>query len=218
MKILAFDTSTIACTVGLMNGDQIKVLHEIAPKQQTKLILPMINELLVDNGLSCSDLDAIAFGAGPGSFTGVRIATCIAQGIGLPTQIPLLPISSMAVLAQAAFLELGWTNLLVAIDARVNHVYWGNYFINQMGRIILNGKEAVNSPEEIDFNSCDEWYAIGDAWQTYHSILTAKFKNKPRKINALQLPSAAALLNLAEAKFNQGEWIYAGDAMPVYLN
>lgn len=217
VKILAFDTSTIACTVGLLDGDRIKVLHELAPKQQTKLILPMINELLNHNHLSFNDLDAVAYGVGPGSFTGIRIASCVAQAIGYVTELPLIPISSMATLAQAAFLESGWKNLLVSVDAREGHIYWAHYSMNQADQMTLIGKEEISLPEHLALSIADEWYSVGDAWQHYHDILIDKFNNKPKQINALQLPTAQALLMLARTKFSRREWVSSGDVVPIYL-
>src|SRR5690349_9145853 len=131
--ILAFDTSTSACTVALQNGDFVSVRHQLAPKQQAQLILPMINELLSSTSLTANELDAIAYGCGPGSFTGIRIASSVAQGIGFAINKPIIPVSSLAALAQTAFLEQQWTRLLVAVDARMGKIYWANYVINPSG-------------------------------------------------------------------------------------
>src|SRR5690606_29845388 len=105
MKLLAIDTSAQACSIALQIDDEVKVWHEVVPMQQAQLILPRINQLLQESNLSLNQLDAVAFGCGPGSFTGVRIATSLAQGLGYALNIPLIPISSLAGLAQAAYAE-----------------------------------------------------------------------------------------------------------------
>ena len=124
MKILAIETSSHACSVALLNEDKVKISHIISPMQQAKLILPMIDELLKSSALTLNDLDAIAYGCGPGGFTGVRIAASVAQGLGFAVKLPIIPISSLAVMAEAAFLERQWRKLLVAVDARADQIYW----------------------------------------------------------------------------------------------
>ena len=105
MKILAIDTSSNACGVALLCNNEVKALHELAPMQQTQKILPMIDALLGEAKVSLNQLDALAFGCGPGSFTGVRIAVSVMQGLGYAMNLPLIPVSSLAALAQAAYVE-----------------------------------------------------------------------------------------------------------------
>ncbi|MCE3239461.1 MAG: tsaB, partial [Gammaproteobacteria bacterium] len=151
MKILGFDTSSAACSVALLIDDKISVLHEIIPMQQAQSLLPMIEELLLSNKMRLDQLDAIAFGCGPGSFTGVRIAASVAQGLAYALQLPVIPISSLAALAQAVYQNLQWQKLLVAVDARMQEVYWGAYHINQEGIAVLIHQEAISTPEKIFF-------------------------------------------------------------------
>ena len=115
MKILAFDTSTSACSIALLNHEQITSFHEIAPMQHTKIILPQIKQLLLNAKLELNQLDAIAYGCGPGSFTGIRIANSIAQALAFAQDKPLIQISSLAVLAQSAYATQGWENVWVCL-------------------------------------------------------------------------------------------------------
>jgi tRNA threonylcarbamoyladenosine biosynthesis protein TsaB len=224
LKILAFDTSSSACSVSLQNGHEIKSLHKIAPMQQARLILPAIQELLDSSSLTLNQLDAIAYGCGPGSFTGMRIASSVAQGIGLATKLPIIRISSLAAIAQAAFLERQWTKLLVALDARMEEVYWAVYKLGGHGRVELIGEEQVCDPKKVTMpesgESCEKglnWYGIGDGWEKYREVLITRLGFQPRIINALQLPTAEAILELAKTKLDQDDWVAAYDAIPTYL-
>lgn len=217
MKILAFDTSSSACSVALLNGDKTKILHKISPMQQAKLILSMIDEALASTSLTLDQLDAIAYGCGPGSFTGVRIAASVAQGLSFGRSLPILSISSLAAMAQAAFLERQWTRLLVAVDARTEQLYWSKYVVNAAGIAILEGEEQACLPEQIKAPEDEiNWYGIGDGWAKYEEKLVMSLKFKPETLYC-QLPTAAALLPLAKAKFDQKDWILPSNAIPVYL-
>jgi tRNA threonylcarbamoyladenosine biosynthesis protein TsaB len=212
MKLLALDTSSTACSIGLSIDGKISLRHEIAPMQQAKIILPLLNDLLKSENITLNQLDAIAFGCGPGSFTGVRIAVSAAQGLAYATGKPLISISSLAATAQAAYQNLGWTQLLVAIDARMNEVYWAAYEVENNHLVKLIGKEQITRPENIVLPEAS-WCGIGSAWDIYHSTIPTQ----PRLIDITCLPNASAILSLAEAKFRLGETISPIDAIPVYL-
>ena len=127
MKLLAFDTSSTTCSVALLLNDEIIEKNQTALMQQAQLIFPMIDTLLKSKNLKINQLDGIAFGCGPGSFTGVRIATSVAQGLAYAAKLPLIPVSSLAALAQAAYEDLRWEKLVVAVDARIQEIYWGAF-------------------------------------------------------------------------------------------
>lgn len=212
MKILAIDTSSTACSVAILVNDKVTQSHQVAPMQQTQLILPMINELLASVAIRLNQLDAIAFGCGPGSFTGVRIATSVAQGLGFAVKVPLIPVSSLAAIAQGAYAELGWKNLLVAIDARVQEIYWAAYQVNSQGLVELLDKEKVSPPGELVCPDHDEWYGVGNAWEVYKHIPC-----QPTFVDVTRLPMASAILTLARDKFIKQEWVDARRAFPSYL-
>lgn len=212
MKLLAFDTSSSACSVGLSIHGKVTFRHEIAPMQQAKLILPMISELLQSEKMPITELDAIAFGCGPGSFTGVRIAVSIAQGLAFAAEKPLISISSLAAVAQAAYQESGWQKLVVAMDARIQEVYWASYEVQENQLVKLLGKEQVSRPEEMVLPE-NSFSGVGNAWEVYHDRILAQ----PLLINTQSVPTAAALLSLAEAKFQSGNVLTPREASPVYL-
>jgi tRNA threonylcarbamoyladenosine biosynthesis protein TsaB len=212
MKILAIEASNTAVSIALQIDDRITAEHVIAPLQGAKLILPMIAELLTTQKLTLQNLDAIAFGCGPGSFTGVRIATCVAQGLAYAANVPIIAISSLAALAQTAYQELQCTPMLVAIDARLNEIYCGYYRI-EAGIAILVGGEQVCPPELLPKPLDTDFYGIGNAWE----IFAERLVFKPAQINTMYIPTAIGVLKQAIAKFQQGDWQTALEATPIYL-
>ncbi len=213
MKIVALDTSSIACSVALLLDEKISFLHRILPLQQAQSVLPMIQELLSSHKITLNQLDAIAFGRGPGSFTGVRIAASVTQGLAYALQLPVIPISSLAALAQAAYMELGWEKLLVGVDARIQEVYWGAYEVDEKGLAQLFGQEVICTPQQIPFPNDKAWYGVGNAWQVYANVINYI----PLKVDATCLPTAQAILELAKVKYDRKEWVSAQEALPVYL-
>jgi tRNA threonylcarbamoyladenosine biosynthesis protein TsaB len=213
MKILAIETSTNACSVALLIDNVIQASHLIAPMQQAKLILPMIEERLQSANIWLNQLDALAFGCGPGSFTGVRIATSVMQGLAYASAVPLISVSSLAAVAQAAYTDLGWEKLFVAMDARISEVYAGAYQINDAGIAELLGEEAVSAPEQMVIPEGSDWYAVGNGWEVYQ----AQLSYKPIAQDTTRLPTASAVAVLAKDKFQKGDFVAPGAALPVYL-
>lgn len=225
MKILAFDTSSTTCFVGLLNTDHpagkiVQSLHKTLPMQQGKLILPLIKQLLEESHLTLNQLDAIAYSAGPGSFTGIRIANSVAQGIGFAVKLPIIQVSSLAVMAEAAYLEKKLDHCLVAVDARMEKIYWAMYQRGANNNVALVGREELCAPELIKLSeqiNVTNWSGIGDGWQKYGAVLSKQLGGAPHTIVATQLPSAEALLMLAKVKFENKDWVTAECASPVYL-
>jgi tRNA threonylcarbamoyladenosine biosynthesis protein TsaB len=217
MKLLALDTSHSACSLALMIDNEIYLSHHDAPMQQAKLVLPSLDALLQAHDITLKDLDALAFGCGPGSFTGVRIAASVMQGLAYATDLPLISISSLAATAQAAFDDLGWPNIMVGTDARIQEVYWGLYQANKNGLAELAGAEKVCPPQLINIPPGRDWYAVGNAWQEYAEAMLTKIAFTPPGIDTTRMPMANAVAKLAEAKFQKKEWVSLSDALPVYL-
>lgn len=213
MKLLAIDTSANACSVALMVDDEIFSRHEIAPLQQADLILPMIDAVLDSAKITLREMDAFAFGCGPGSFTGVRIAASVMQGFAFATKLPLIRVSSLAAVAQSAFQDLGYKKMVVAMDARIQEVYWATYEINELGLTVLVGDEIICPPEKLTVASENNWCAVGNAWQVYADKLPTTYLSK----DDTRLPMAEGILHLAKDKHLKGEWISLHEALPVYL-
>jgi tRNA threonylcarbamoyladenosine biosynthesis protein TsaB len=217
MKILALDTSASACSVALLIDDEIHLLHEIEPMQQAKRILPMIQQLITTHQVELNTLDALAFGCGPGSFTGVRIAASVIQGLAFATGVPLIKISSLAAVAQSAYQDLGWKKLLVAMDARIREVYWGIYQVDESGLAKLSGEEKVCLPQDISLPRGNDWYGVGSAWSEYKEALLATLPFELLGMDATRLPQASAVAVLAKDKFLRKEFTDPAEAIPVYL-
>jgi len=127
VTLLALDTATEACSVALLRGGEKTHLAQFAQREHTKHILPMVDEILAQAGITLHQVDALVFGRGPGSFTGVRIGAGIAQGLAFGAALPVIPVSNLAAMAQAAYVQYQAENVLTAIDARMNEVYFAQW-------------------------------------------------------------------------------------------
>jgi tRNA threonylcarbamoyladenosine biosynthesis protein TsaB len=149
VRLLALDTATELCSAALWLDGRTSELEEVRPRGHGELILPMIERLLADAGLRLQQLDAIAFGRGPGAFTGVRLAVSVAQGLGFSVGLPLIPISNLrAIAAQAMGLPQSPTRVVVCQDARMGEVYWGCFERSDL-LASLRGEERVSVPGEV---------------------------------------------------------------------
>lgn len=211
--LLALDTATEACSVALLHDGKVWSHYEVIPRLHAQRLLPMIKDLLAEAGIALSAIDAIAFGRGPGAFTGVRIAIGVVQGLAFALERPVLPVSNLAVLAQRAFREHGARQVAAAIDARMDEVYWGCYR-ETAGEMRLVGAEAVLPPEHagLPADSTDDWFGAGTGWG-YADRIAVKLAGQ----DAGMLPHAQDLLTLATFAWQRGEAIVADDAQPVYL-
>ena len=215
MKLLAFDTSTEACSAALALGDAILQREELAPRRHAELILPMVDSLLQEAGLRLRDLDALAFGRGPGAFTGVRLAAGIAQGLALGADLPVLPVSSLAALAQGATDPAD--ALLATMDARMGEIYWGLFEPANGGVARLIAEERVSDPAAMTLPAGRSFFAIGSGWETYGALLAERFKGRVTGGAPARRPRARDLLPLAQAELQQGRGLPPEQALPVYL-
>jgi len=221
-SILAFDTSSSACSVALQHQGQVKSFHRLAPMQQTRLILPAIQTLLDGFSLQVSQLDAIAFGCGPGSFTGIRLASSVAQGLAFAADCPVFPVSSLAALAQTAYKKHGWKKMLAAVDARMGDVYFAAYQVNESAEVRLLGEEAARSLKKLNlaepaFGERQSWCGVGDAWKQYSEALAASLGYQP-EVDSELVPHAEAVLFLGNRMIERGEaGIKANEVSPAYL-
>ena len=213
MKILAFDTSTEACSCALYIDRKIEDRSVIAPRKHAALILTMVDELLSEAGLKVTQLDMLAFGRGPGNFTGLRIACGVAQGIAFGADIPVAPISSLAILAQAAQSK----NVLAVIDARMAEIYYGLYILDNQGIMRCSGAEMVCAPENLTVPNAGQWFGVGTGWATYGEQLSKRLGERLQNYQADKYPQARAMMPLALTAFKEGQIVSAENALPVYL-
>ncbi len=218
MKLLAIETATEACSAALFLDGEIHLRYQVKPRGHSELILGMLESLLDEAALSPAQLDAVAFGRGPGSFTGVRIATGVAQGVAFGADIPVVPVSTLAALAQRAYRELGEGLLLPAYDARMQELYWAGYRVNGKGLVELIVSEQVLAVSDIQAPAETGWYGIGSGWGVYGSQLTDRIGAVKLKGYDPQMHCSAFDIALLGAEgFKQGHAVAPEMALPIYL-
>ena len=215
MNVLALDTATEACSAALLYQGQMIERYELAPRQHTALILPMIEELFAEAGIRTAQLDALAFGCGPGSFTGLRIAASVVQGIAFAADLPVAPVSTLAALAYRAHQQHDAEHIATAIDARMDEIYWGLYQATDT-ELTLLGEECVCTPALVPLPSGDQrWYGSGSGWTSYSAVL--KQRLAVSSYGTEDYPHASAIAILGARQHQHGDSVSAEQAQPVYL-
>lgn len=216
--ILALDSSTDACSAALLLDDRLVSRFEIATKSHTQRLLPMVDELLTQEQLGLQDLDALAFGRGPGSFTGLRICMGVVQGLAFGSGLPVVPVSTLEAMAMAyARANPDYRGALVpALDARMGEVYWAEWHQGPDLQLIAGAAEAVTSPTHVAQQLADrpsaERVALGTGW-SYPEL--AKLSVSVRQLESC--PRAEDIALLAARRFALGEQLPIAQVQPVYL-
>ena len=205
-KLLAFDTSTDTLSVAVRHGDRVLVHSGAGGAQASATLIPLIRRLLAEAGLSLGELDAIAFGRGPGSFTGLRTACAVAQGLGFGAGVPLLPVDTLLAVAEEARHRFGAQRVVAVLDARMDQIYAAHYDFDAphgtTAEAELLAPEALAVP--------DGWVLAGNAFVAYGARL-------PDVDRHGVLPTAEALLRLAPALLAAGGAVAPADAWPLYV-
>jgi len=227
MRLLALETATEYCSVALLTvaADGQMNIHSVgrhAPRLQTELILPMLDELLQQSGTHLKACDAIAYSAGPGAFTGVRIAAAVAQGLAFASDLPVIAISSLQAQAQGAARLHAVSAVLSCFDARMQEVYLGAYHLDASGLMQPLIDEVVCRPSEIPSALCVAWadhavqgVAAGSGWSSYGDVLSAKLAVAQRHLDVV--PEAQDVARLAVPVILAGGAKAPEQALPVYL-
>lgn len=215
MKILAFETATSACSVALSINGEIKETFQLAPQRHAELILPMIEQLLLEAGIKLNQLDAICIGQGPGSFMGIRIAVGVAQGLAFGADLPVIQISTLQILAQTAYQQTQRPGIIAAWDARMNAIYWGIYQLNHQNIMTCVQADALNAPDELKIPEGTPWLLAGNAWQTYRQPLEKMISYLDQNTDIF--PRAAAMVPLAKIFYQEGKACNPMEIEPVYL-
>jgi len=216
MKILAIETATEACSAALLIDNEVIDRFQIAPREHGNLILPMIDDLLAEADITLQQLDALAFGRGPGSFTGVRMATGVVQGLAFGADLPVAAVSTLAALAQQVVSPSETQTIYAALDARMGEVYWCEYSVEQ-GALRASCNEIVIAPTSICVEQGKQAVAIGHGWATYESELRDVVQADRLIIKADGLPRAKEVAQLAVQIVEAGDTVMAEHALPVYL-
>ena len=218
MKILALDTSTEACSAALLANGEVFERYRVAPREHNRLILPMIDEVLAEAGLTLPQLDALAFGRGPGAFTGVRIAVGVAQGIAFAADLPVAPVSTLAALAAEALDACTDAFAFPCIDARMAEVYWAVYRRDPELIVRLVGQEAVVAADAVEFPQEAAGAGIGSGWATYAATLGPRLgSSRVSSLYTDRFPRASWIARLGAVIHRRGGSVQAEQAQPVYL-
>lgn len=215
MKLLALDTSSLACTAGVLADGEIYVRYEEKAREHTRLLLPMIRSVLAESRLGIGDLDAIVLGNGPGSFIGLRIAASVAQGLAHGAGLDIAPVSSLAAIAYAAG-DAGDT-VVVTGDAHMNQVYLGLYRrlgdagVSELAAERIHGQGRID-----DIDASDPVVAAGSGWQRYPALLEAN-RDAVASVSDVLYPHARALLALGELAVAGGRVVRPEQVSPAYL-
>ncbi|MFT7243226.1 MAG: tRNA threonylcarbamoyladenosine biosynthesis protein TsaB [Candidatus Azotimanducaceae bacterium] len=224
MTILAIDTSSRACVLGLRTTEKTWFDETILDRTHSKEILPRIDALLKSAAVAKSEIDLIVYGQGPGSFTGLRIGVGVVQGLAFGLDTPVVGVSSLACLAQRQWRENGAQHVIVAMTARHTEVYFGAYAVvnnapnSVLSNIVqLQGREGVYEAAEIPAQDAKvDWVGVGGGWQL-DSLLTQASGVTVGHISLEEYPQAIDLLDLGEAYAAQGLAKTAPEALPEYL-
>lgn len=215
MNILALETSTEACSVALMNEQgEIYTEFDLTPRQHTQFLPKMMNSVLQQSAISRSDISHIAYTNGPGAFTGIRIATATAQGLGIGLNVPLVPVSTLAVLAQQALDEEGGEHVLVALDARMGESYTAEYFLNEDNRLVeIKSAETIIKLE--DLKALNPGLSVGTGFRARR--VERGIVEEGCHIVEEVYPSAQALVKLAKLSILNNHSLPADQASINYI-
>ena len=219
MRLLALDTSSLACSVALTVDGDVAERHATAAREHTRLLMPMIKALFEEAGLSPDDLDAVVLGNGPGSFIGLRIAASVAQGIAYAAELDIVPVSSMAAVAAQVLAESDATEVAVAQDAHVGEVYLGGFRrdAGELPEVWIDERlQSPTSIAELATGARRGRVAAGYGWRQYPELLEAN-RAYLDGVSEVCYPAARHLLPLGERRLRDGGGIAPQDVVPVYL-
>jgi tRNA threonylcarbamoyladenosine biosynthesis protein TsaB len=212
-RILALETATEACSVAVLAGSAMYRRFEVRPRAHLRLLLPMVESVLTEAELDLGDLDAIAFGCGPGGFTGLRIAAGAAQGLALGARLPVIPVSNLAALAASTMRDTTARKVIVCQDARMGEVYWGTFDRGADDLPVASGPERVGPPEAVSVAGSD-WLGAGSGWLAYpqlHVGFAGVIETNPR------WPDAADVAAIALGELQAGRVLAPELAAPTYI-
>ena len=216
-RILAIETSAETCSVALDMHGELREKFEHAPLKHAELILPAVSSLLAEAGITAKDLDVIAFGRGPGSFTSLRIGIGVVQGLAWGADVPVVPVSSLAAVAQAAFDSRQWPasppQIVVAMDARMQEVFHATFTAGDGGIVSLAGEESVSAAAAVTVE--EPWLAAGNGFERFEELR----KLAQGAVCSLPdtWPRASVVLKLARDWLRENKALSAGLAQPVYI-
>lgn len=212
MKLLAFDTSTEYLSLALWRDGETLSRDLLAGQRHSQLILPMLGEILAETGLVLPALDGIAFGAGPGSFTGLRIGCGVAQGLAFGAGLPVIGVSTLLALAQQADAE----RVIACLDARMGEVYHAAYARSGTDWRVMH-EPGLYRPQDVPSVEGEGWHGIGSGWAAHGEILNERYAGQVGEVTEQAFPHARDIAALAAKEFTLGNARPAAEAAPTYI-
>ncbi len=212
MNVLALETSTEYCSVALWQDGAVTDRCELAGQKHSEILMVMLDALLKEAGVKLAQLDGIAFGMGPGSFTGVRIACGVTQGLALGANLPVAGICTLQALAEAS----GRPRVIVALDARMGEIYHAAYEKHD-GAWATVSEPCLCKPEDASPVPGNDWFGAGSGYAIYSAALSGRYAGQLMSADGSAVPQAAAIAILGAAQFAQGRGVDAAEALPLYL-
>ena len=219
MTILAVDAATEACSAALLAGSKLSERYEVIGRGHAGRLLPMADELLREAGLSARDLDAVAFGRGPGGFTGLRIAAGIAQGLAAGGGKPIVPVSNLAAVAAAAARTHRRSRILVCMDARMGQVYWAAFDCS-LDRPRALTRELLSHPGAVELPMNGPMFGAGHGFAAHPSLATRLAGSLDGSLDGIDdttLPRAGDIARIGATELAAGGGLAPSRGLPVYL-
>lgn len=216
MNLLAFETSTRRLSVALWHYGECLERDLDMPNGGSEMVLPWVRELLAEGELTLAQIDGIAYGAGPGGFTGLRLACGVAQGLAFGLDRPVIGVGSLEVLARTAHEATGAKKVFTCLDARMNEVYSAAWLLRD-GIPFQVLPPLVSAPGEVHTPKGEDWLACGDGFASYAEILDGALAGVVAHTHGDLYPTAGALAALAARRFARNEGVDAAQAMPLYV-
>lgn len=212
MRVLALDTSTEYCSVALWQDGVAAERCELAGQRHSEMLIGMLDELLNGAGVKLGQVDGIAFGKGPGSFTGVRIACGAAQGLALGADLPVIGICTLEALAEAS----GKSRMIAALDARMGEIYHASYQ-KQGDAWVTVTEPCLCKPEDAPLVQGEGWFGAGSGFAMHRNELAARYGGKLIGVDGSMVPQAGSVAGLGAVQFALGRGMDAEQALPLYL-
>lgn len=212
MKLLAFDTTTETCSAAVWIDGTVYERVE-AGRRHAERLLVLVDQVLAEAGTVLNRMDAIAFGRGPGSFTGLRISAGVAQGLAFGAGLPVVPVSSLAALAQG----IDASAVLAALDARMHQVYWAEYVRGTDGLMELRGAEIVSAPADVPLPPGSGWIGAGSGWDQHAAALQERLASRVSQWRPACYPQARCVATIGAARFKAGGAVPPEQALPIYI-
>lgn len=214
---LAIDTATEACSVAIALDGQVRERFEPMQREHTARVLPLVHQVLADCGCTLAQVDGLVCGIGPGSFAGLRIGVGVVKGLALARDLPVVGVSSLAMLAQRVLRLHGDTAVAAVIDARMNEVYFGAYRRDAAGYMVAATPDQVGPAPAVPALPAGPWAAVGTGWAKYEQELRKATGIEPVRLDSGALPHAEDALALALPEFAAGRARSADVLAPAYL-